>query len=122
MNERERLIELLKNAKKYATSTMAHLNIDEAIDISYDDLQADYLLENGVAVLPCKIGDTVYRISVKATSKIKFVQKTTISRIAIDNEGVWLFCSCNPISRSIFGKNIFITKEEAEQALKGGAV
>ena len=81
---------------------------------------ANYLLENGVVVLPCKIGDTVYRISVKATTKIKYIQKTTISRIAFDNEGVWLFCSCNPVSRSVFGKNVFLTKEEVEQALKGG--
>ena len=62
MSEREKLIELLKNAKKYATSTMAHLNIDEAIDISYDDLQADYLLENDVIVPPVTIGQTVYEI------------------------------------------------------------
>ena len=30
MNERERLVELLSNAKKYATNIMLHLNIDEA--------------------------------------------------------------------------------------------
>lgn len=109
MNERERLIELLNKSCEERGWLM-----NGAGTI------ANYLLENGVVVLPCKIGDTVYRISVKATTKIKYIQKTTISRIAFDNEGVWLFCSCNPVSRSVFGKNVFLTKEEVEQALKGG--
>ena len=61
MNERERLIEILKNAKKYAANTMLHLDIDEAIDVSYDSLKADYLLENGVVMLPCKCDKCSHR-------------------------------------------------------------
>lgn len=85
MSERERLIELLKNAKKYATSTMAHLNIDEAIDISYDDLQADYLLENGVIVPRARIGESIYFVDFELNAdKTDFepkIYKTTVKDI-----------------------------------------
>lgn len=115
---RDRLIELIKQgdktfADKYEGKVMLH--IDEVYDFI-----ADYLLTNGVIVPPCKVGDKVYRLSTKA-NRLKYIQATTISRIAIDNDGIWLFCECNPIARCIFGKTIFLTKEEAEKALKGGA-
>ncbi len=48
------------------------------------------------------------------------IQETTISRVAIDYDGLWLFCSCNPIAKCKFGELVFLTKEEAEKALKGG--
>ncbi len=81
----------------------------------------DYLLANGVIVPPCKEGQTVYRISTKINTKVKYIQETTISRVAIDSDGVWLFCACNPIAKCVFGRNVFLTREEAEEALKGGA-
>lgn len=87
----------------------------------------DKLLEYGVIVPPCRVGDKVYRISTKINTKVKYIQETTISRIAIDNEGIWLFCTCNPIAKCVFGKTVFLTREEAEAALvnyessKGGA-
>lgn len=131
MNERERLIELLKNAKKYATSTMAHLNIDEAIDISYDDLQADYLLENGVVVLPCKMNDHVWFIKSAFSVLVKPLEARIIDirGISIDRnilyESITLY---NDLARRFtsndIGTKVFLTKEEAEQAiqaLKGGA-
>ena len=102
---RDRLIELLEEGHK------KHL---------YYDQIADYLLKNGVIVPPCKVGQTVYKISYRKGSNVKYVEETTICRIAIDNEGIWLFCSCNPIVKCKFGKLVFLTKEEAEQVLKGG--
>lgn len=54
MNERERLIELLKDNQGDSTYYMT----DEAVQSV-----SDVLLENGVVVLPCKVGDTVYGIS-----------------------------------------------------------
>ena len=124
MSERERLIDLLKNAKKYATNTMAHLNIDEAIDISYDDLQADYLLENGVIVPPVKVGQTVYGISRGAIIPIG------VDRIQYSNRGIDILgrneryfgngtITLHPDNE--FGIEWYTTKEQAEKALKGGA-
>ena len=119
--ERKKLIELLKNAKKYATSTMAHLNIDEVIDISYDDLQADYLLENGVIVPLVKVGGIVWVIYNKCVTPANvmavYVDKSGgMFDLKILTEGV----------KSIINKDytfdmVYITKEEAEkeiQALK----
>lgn len=113
MSERERLIDLLKNAKKYATNTMAHLNIDEAIDISYDDLQADYLLENGVIVPPVKVGDTIYMIVGRKTKitreYFRFIKKTKLT-----------FLNLERVLKD-WGKTVFLTQKQAEKALKGGA-
>ena len=106
----ERLIELLANID-YACDNGA--NLQDRIDYI-----ADYLLENGVTVLPCKVGDMVYKISRKP-QKERYIQKTEVSRVAIDADGVWIFCKCNPVSRCVFGKSVFLTKEEAEKALKG---
>ena len=79
---------------------------------------ADHLIANGVIVPPCKVGDMVFRISMKQHTKTKYIEETEISRLAIDNDGIWLFCKCNPIAKCVFGKTVFLTKEEAEQALK----
>lgn len=71
-----------------------------------------------IVELPCKVGDTVYRISTMHHTKRKYIQETKISRIAIDTDGVWLFCQCNPIAKSVFNKSVFLTREEAEKALR----
>lgn len=132
MNEHERLVELLKNAKKYATNIMIHSTIDEVIDTSYDDLLVNYLLENGVVVLPCKVGDTVYYASKSYTSfKIKpyAVYEAEVVRMTYTQLGLIIIIRMKiedgfaEIPYVHFGKDIFLTKEEAEQAiqaLKGG--
>lgn len=90
MSEKERLIELINKGEQsmLGKSVGGIKGRREAL--------ADYLLENGVIVPPVKIGDAVYRISFTRGIRMKYVQETTISRIAIDNDGLWLFCSCNP--------------------------
>ena len=74
MTDRERLIDLMIEAKRTEPETG-----------SFTDYLADYLLEHGVIVLPCKVGDTVYRILTNYYSGRKRIQKTEISRIAIDD-------------------------------------
>lgn len=51
-------------------------------------------------------------------AEVKITEKNRNRYIArrTDNDCVWY-----PIKRSDFGKAVFITKEEAENALKGGA-
>ncbi len=126
---RERLIELIGYVRGNLHEMCHQYNPEMSCDgCKYDksddcalDRIADYLLANGVIVQPCKVGDTVYRISTKINTKVKYIQETTISRVAIDSDDVWLFCACNPIAKCVFGKNVFLTREEAEEALKGGA-
>lgn len=81
---------------------------------SYEDLEEQGLLLR----LPCKIGDTVYRISSDFHLKKKYIEKTTISRIAIDEDGIYVFCACKPNAKRIFGEHVFITREEAEAKLE----
>ena len=74
---------------------------------------ADHLLENGVVVLPCKVGDEVYEIvhgEVSETEAVGFV---------VCQDGAILLITRHffPLSREI-GCSVFLTREDAEKALK----
>lgn len=90
---RERLIELIANEPNSIDSIVSH---------------ADYLLANGVIVPPCKVGDKVYQVCnngrIYESTIINVIYETT--QIAFDESAI--------------GEGIFLTREEAEQALKGG--
>ena len=60
---------------------------------------ADYLIANGVIVLPCKVGDPVFIIT-----KNGYIHT---GKFRLDD-----------LER--FGKRVFLTRAEAEKALKGG--
>lgn len=77
---------------------------------------ANYLLENGVIVLPVKVGDTVYQ-----TDGIR-IYESEIKEIIICNHIIFYETSGIAFDKSAIGTSIFLTKEEAEQALKGGEV
>ena len=125
---RERLIELIKQgdktfADKYEGKVMSH--IDEVYEFV-----ADYLLANGVIVPPCKVGDTVYNLMECSCENIDGVY--TVCEFY--DEGM---CACKTICTHLYriekclvtdgnlliftkkwGKTVFLTKEEAEQALR----
>ena len=73
---------------------------------------ADYLIENGVIVLPCKVGDTVYLIKILPTMTGKGfreeVEETTIRDIYVSDTR----------NRHHHIKNVYATRVEAEKALK----
>ena len=102
---------------------------------------ADYLLENGVIVPPCEVGDVVY-VNPKTWGGISFVnydnlfihskyfliaevvsviktRKQNLIKLKVYNRTTY-----TPEYRrypvSSIGKTVFLTREEAEQALKGG--
>jgi parvulin-like peptidyl-prolyl isomerase len=78
--------------------------------------EARYLLANGVVVPPVKVGDTVYCIRYDKTRKA-FVKPLPVRSVTIWEKGKFtLFTS----REDYLGKTVFLTKEEAEQALKGG--
>ena len=59
--------------------------------------------EGRVVVLPCKVGDTVWRISYRLNGKHEIEQKYfSLTYFDVDD----------------FGKNFFMTREEAEKALE----
>ena len=94
MTDRERLTALLMAGAGDCLGKGGALNCSRL---------ADYLLEHGVIVLPCKVGDTLYCESA-IKGHITYLK-------APDPE--WIF-----ENREIFGKEIFLNREEAERALK----
>lgn len=110
-------------------------NVNEA------EVIANYLLEKGVIVPPCKVGDTLWKIEDvwhlddKATWKYHYEKEIlefmvrSIS-ISCNSKGVWTkkFRICEVkngktidhqrnIEFDDFGKTVFITREEAEKTL-----
>ena len=85
---------------------------------------ADYLLANGVIVLPCKVGDTVYSYDEDLCALLDYrINQITLSdgnptlySGVCFNEDVLL--SDIDFVKSDIGKTVFLTREEAERALK----
>lgn len=102
---RERLIKILEEADEYPAYQ------------SYEGF-ADYLLNNGVVVLPCKVGDVVYCIS---GIHINFVEAAIVKEIIINDSGVSELLvatdSCLTFEDAI--DTFYFTREEAERALGG---
>ena len=76
---------------------------------------ADYLLEHGVIVPPCKVGDTVYSIDKKVLA-----YHWDEHRYIVDKWSKYKVCEI-PFSLTLWEngwKDIFLTREEAERALK----
>lgn len=68
---------------------------------------------DNVIVPPCKVGDTVYHVFPK-----KGIQTSTVRQILIGSCGMNIFDFNGFYEPSDFGKTVFLTREEAEKALK----
>ena len=115
MTDKDRLIEILK------------VPIYPKIGVDPAEVVADYLLANGVIVLPdVKVGSVVYQ-----TSENCRISKETITDITIildryeppyikcDTEckvGEYVYSSY--FNCDLLGKTVFLTKEEAEEKLQ----
>ena len=120
---RDRLIGLMKEAETKVQETLKskfQLDLTEWLSI-----YADHLIANGVIVLPCKVGDITYifdyEVNNHLETKYKGITPSSVEAITIDDEGIWVENEHAKYHISAFGDIIFLTKEEAEQALKGGA-
>ena len=102
MSERKRLIELLKQNCHCQDEDCSNCSRN---GICFTHSEADYLLENGIIVLPC---DKVYSIVDKNT-KYAYTHSKRIGELSIDE------------IRDLSHYGYYSTKEEAEKALKGGA-
>ena len=109
MTDRDRLIELIiKGYTEWGNITRYEVSISEYL--------ADYLLENGVIVPLCKVGDMVYAIG---TITGQIIESVVIAIICSENN-IFLHLE-NETVVDIFqqlGKTVFLTKEEAEEKLK----
>ena len=113
---RDRLIELIKKADDEYRDICDRCDKDGYKSYpQYEEFVADRILANGVIALPYKVGDTVYGYS---TGNIT---EYTITNISISDKRPWVRC-CSYNSdfwTQDIGKTVFLTREEAEQALKG---
>lgn len=83
---------------------------------------AEHLIDNGVSVPHCKVGDIVYTIFEGKIETLKVVYAKTEESA----EGVSKYYDAEnkflkmPFAECHIGKSIFLTPETVEQALKGG--
>ena len=118
MNERERLIEMLKSPNKAAQLRKNGVSVSQYEADCPEAVVADYLLANGVIVPPCKVGDTVYRTQGNCCGEKIF--EGVVDQIAIfDNREIRIWVYGHPLGFGYddIGKTAFLTKEEAEKAL-----
>lgn len=118
MTDKERLIRLMQEASQNKSDYAGNIGLGQI---------ADYLLEHGVIMLPCKVGGTVYLVG--ATQ----VFDCTVNEInikIIDEMSFSVFLSAEYVSENYGkcyttldwtekkGKTVFLTREKAERELK----
>lgn len=112
--ERKRLIELLSDHTDNAFNTSEEKRFIETTTVGE---VADHLLDNGVIVPPCKVGDKVYKIvDMSHTACNSFITKETVEPYAVIYANVMGGYSCIPFEA--FGKTVFLSEAEAKYALK----
>ena len=80
---------------------------------------ADYLIEHGVIVLPCKVGDIVY-VPYEDSQTIEEKRVKSISHVINESENSMEFnCKHNyAFLDTDINRGVFLSREEAEKALK----
>lgn len=84
MSDRERLIDLMIDAKRTEPETG-----------SFTDYLADYLLEHGIIVPPCNVGDTVWWVTEIVDENCEEKPDILLGEIdsfSVQKEGLWAFC------------------------------
>ena len=74
--------------------------------------------EGRLVVLPCKAGDSIYPINIDRELNKPPLRVTGFRFSGFDNEG-WIEIGLLKYKVSEIGKTVFLTREEAEQALNG---
>lgn len=118
MTERERLIELITQKQQFGT--IIHKNqmddrVCKSIEVTNAEL-ADYLLENGVITLPCKVGNKVY-VFVNWCDYTNCHFEGCAGCLKCNDKGI-VERKFNYSMLDDFGKTVFLTREEAEKELK----
>ena len=111
MSDRERLIDLIIEAKKTEPETGGFI-----------DYLAEYLLNHGVIVLPCKFLSKCYVLPTIDNNLPDITEMKCLGfALSHDSYNANLITEKNKLYQpcfGAFGKTIFLTREEAERALK----
>lgn len=126
---RDRLIELIEESTGDVCGGFYGDEIVKSeIDITEEEIEriVDHLLANGAIVPPCKVGDMVYELHdyyskakghhtavvEREVTELLYATKRGVRPWVVHCWGGYIFNNCD------FGDTVFLTKEEAEQALK----
>lgn len=119
MTPREKLVELIEDSINEWDFYLHHFDDERLYDDvseekkkSFEEFISDYLLENGVILPPCKVGDTVWEIE---DPFFEDDDKGTVVESKV--EQFYIGTSLDLIEMKDFDTYIFLTKEEAEKAL-----
>lgn len=123
---RDRLIELILNADT-EDSYACKLCVDDDAScwLCYAKKLADHLLANGVIVPPCKVGQKTFLLLEKVTGGADIVESYCCKVVEKGFVKLYsMYIDCADIYNTLecvlddFGQWVFLTKEEAERALK----
>lgn len=120
--DRERLIEILKlgscPSPYLCDENCKYANLERC----YEERTEDLLLEHGVIVLPCKVGDRLYEVTGRKTVSVYKVRTIRVELFSLfiewDIVEGFAWQSLSDINAGEIGKTVFLTREEAERALK----
>lgn len=113
---RDRLIELLNTCQDRG-QRWNYFESGQSVESVTNEILADHLLANGVIVPPVKIGDTVYYITGIHNTLVKGAK---VKEIYIGESGFAYHLCTGYDYFTLQQDEIFLTREEAERALKGG--
>ena len=112
-------IESMYMENKELVSFLCTNGEDRAIELVIELVKAD--VEGRVVILPCKIGDTLFR----PLNWRNIVEKCTVSLLTQKTDKSWKLRLTSENFRTTFeitindiGKTVFLTREEAEKALE----
>lgn len=111
MTKRERLVRIIENSKIFECCGCHYNDVER-----YINKLSDCLLENGVIVPPVKVGSEIYYINIFP----KTVEKAVIEEITTNGCGFAYRVSGDYCRFNLQDDEIYVTKEEAEKALKNG--
>ena len=122
MTDRERLIEILKlgscPSPYLCDENCKYANLERC----YEERTADLLLEHGVVLMPCKVGDRLYEVTGRKTVSVYKVRAIRVELFGLfiewDIVEGFVWQSLSGINADEIGKTVFLTREEAEKALK----
>ena len=128
MTERERLTTERRKIFARESLTLMSMPKDELrrhYNEIFDRLQEYEVAEenNQIIVPPCMVGDTVYQVTRNFISefRVRFIEISTCGNLFLHTNLInGIVYTGEIFSKSEIGKTIFLTKEEAEKALKGG--
>ena len=112
---RDRLVELIAEGRELCEQIPCEgcTRSCKGLNDCLAKVQADHLLANGAIVPPCKVGDTVYYIHHSGSRVFEgevtsYVYVSDSKSFGIHHDGGY----------GVYGRYVFLTREEAEQAMK----